>query len=126
MMVSGGQPTLVVDQTPVWWLPAVLRLPAVGDVSTVGAVDIDAQTDALIPLAPMKSPAYKSWPMPWLPISHQPQRQQADSLVPCAAMLLGYWQQPVAYDDLLKLFRIGPAGAPFRNLRYLETVACRF
>lgn len=49
MMVSGGQPTLVVDQTPVWWLPAVLRLPSVGDVSTVGAVDIDAQTGDLIP-----------------------------------------------------------------------------
>lgn len=60
--------------------------------------------------------------MPWLPISHQPQRQQADCLVACAAMLLDYWQQPVAYDDLLKLLRVGPAGAPFRNLRYLETV----
>ncbi len=52
MMVSGGQPTLVVDQTPVWRVPAVLRLPSVGDVSTVGAVDIDAQTGALIPPAP--------------------------------------------------------------------------
>lgn len=52
MMVSGGQPTLVVDQTPVWRVPAVLRLPALGDVSPVGAVDIDAQTGALIPPAP--------------------------------------------------------------------------
>ena len=60
--------------------------------------------------------------MPWLPISHQPQRQQADCLVACAAMLLDYWQQPVVYDDLLNLLQIGPAGAPFRNLRYLETV----
>ena len=52
MMVGGGQPTLVVDQTPVWRVPAVLKLPAVGDVSTVGAVDIDAQTGDLIPPAP--------------------------------------------------------------------------
>lgn len=60
--------------------------------------------------------------MPWLPISLQPQRQQADCLVACAAMLLDYWQQPVAYDDPLKMLRIGPTGAPFRNLRYLEIV----
>jgi hypothetical protein len=52
MMVGGGQPTLVVDQTPVWRVPAVLRLPAVGDVSTVGAVDIDAQTGDLVPPSP--------------------------------------------------------------------------
>jgi hypothetical protein len=48
MMVSAGQPTLIVDQTPVWRVPAVLRLPELGDVSTVGAVDIDAQTGDMI------------------------------------------------------------------------------
>ena len=47
--------------------------------------------------------------MPWLPISHQRQRQMADCLAACAATVLVYWQQPVAYDDLRKLLRIGHA-----------------
>lgn len=48
MMVTGGQPTLIVDQDPVWRVPAVLRLPELGDVSTIGSVDIDAQTGDII------------------------------------------------------------------------------
>ena len=48
MMVTGGQPMLIVDQNPVWRVPAVLRLPELGDVSTIGSVDIDAQTGDII------------------------------------------------------------------------------
>lgn len=48
MMVTGGQPMLIVDQDPVWRVPAVLRLPELGDVSTIGSVDIDAQTGDII------------------------------------------------------------------------------
>jgi len=35
-------------------------------------------------------------------------------------MLLDYLQIPNNYEALLKILRIGYAGAPFRNLRYLE------
>ena len=52
MMVAGGRPTLVIDQAPIWRVPAVLRLPALGDVSTIGAVDVDAQTGDIIPPSP--------------------------------------------------------------------------
>jgi len=52
MMVSGGPPTLMMDQPPVWRVPAVLKLPALGEVSTIGAVDIDAQTGAILPPSP--------------------------------------------------------------------------
>ena len=60
--------------------------------------------------------------MPWLPISHYQQRWPADCLAACAAILLDYWQQPTEYDTLLKILRIGSAGAPFRNLQYLEAL----
>ena len=60
--------------------------------------------------------------MPWLPISHRQQRQQADCLAACTAMLLDYWQRPVPYDSLLRVLQIGSAGAPFRNLQYLESL----
>jgi ABC-type bacteriocin/lantibiotic exporter with double-glycine peptidase domain len=37
-------------------------------------------------------------------------------------MVLNYLQVPINYKRLVKLLRIGPAGAPFRNLRYLESL----
>ncbi len=49
MMVSGGQPTLILAKNPLWRVPAVLSLPNMGEVSTLGAVDIDAQTGKIIP-----------------------------------------------------------------------------
>ena len=58
--------------------------------------------------------------MPLRPISHHRQRQQADCLAACAAMLLDYWQIPTPYDNLIELLQIGEAGAPFRNLIHLE------
>ena len=60
--------------------------------------------------------------MPLLPISHQQQRQPAECLAACAVMLLDYWQRPTDYDTLLKVLQIGYAGAPFRNLHYLEAL----
>jgi len=60
--------------------------------------------------------------MPLLPILHHQQRQQAECLAACAAMLLDYLQIPHHYEALPKILRIGYAGAPFRNLRYLETL----
>jgi ABC-type bacteriocin/lantibiotic exporter with double-glycine peptidase domain len=35
-------------------------------------------------------------------------------------MVLDYLQMPVSYEALVKQLRIGYAGAPFTNLRYLE------
>jgi ABC-type bacteriocin/lantibiotic exporter with double-glycine peptidase domain len=60
--------------------------------------------------------------MTLLLVSHYQQRQQAECLAACAAMVLDYVQVPVSYERLLRLLRIGPAGAPFRNLRYLEAL----
>lgn len=58
--------------------------------------------------------------MPLLPISHHRQRQQADCLAACAAIIFDYWHIPVDYDRLIQTLQIGQAGAPFRNLRNLE------
>ncbi|HID52386.1 MAG TPA: hypothetical protein EYP41_10150 [Anaerolineae bacterium] len=60
--------------------------------------------------------------MKLLPVSHHPQQRQADCLVACAWMVLAYQQQPVPYNRLLTLLRIGAAGAPYRNLYYLESM----
>lgn len=58
--------------------------------------------------------------MPLLPISHRPQHQQAECLAACAAMVLDYLNIQSSYDELLKTLQIGPAGAPFRNLYFLQ------
>jgi len=42
-------------------------------------------------------------------------------LAACVAMVLAYWQRPLPYPQLLKLLRIGPAGAPYHNLKYLAS-----
>ena len=49
-----------------------------------------------------------------LAVSHWKQRQQADCLVACTAMILDYLQVPVRYERL-------PIGTLFRNLHYLES-----
>ncbi len=59
--------------------------------------------------------------MKLLPVSHHPQQHQADCLAACAYMALAYQQQSIPYDHLLTLLRIGAAGAPYRNLHYLES-----
>lgn len=60
--------------------------------------------------------------MPLLPVSHYQQRRESECLAACAAMVLGYLEVPVDYQALLKLLRIGPEGAAFRNLSYLQSL----
>ncbi len=59
--------------------------------------------------------------MTLLPVSHYRQRRQTECLAACAATVLDY-QVPVLYERLVKLLQIGLAGAPFRNLRFLESL----
>src|SRR5690349_6037455 len=59
--------------------------------------------------------------MSLLPVSHRPQQRQADCLAACAAMVLDYLHVPIDYRDLIKRLRIESYGAPFGNLRYLES-----
>lgn len=54
-----------------------------------------------------------------LPVSHWKQRQQADCLAACAAMILSYLGQTIEYDQLLRLLVIGPIGAPSSNTQRL-------
>lgn len=50
MMVLAGEPVLVMSHEPTWRVPAVLHLPGLGPVSTIGTLDINAQTGEIIPL----------------------------------------------------------------------------
>jgi hypothetical protein len=52
MLVTAGEPTLLIDEAPVWCVSARLVLPGVGEVGTLGAISIDAQTGEVIPLSP--------------------------------------------------------------------------
>lgn len=54
-----------------------------------------------------------------LPVSHRKQRQQADCLAACAAMVLEYWRRPVSYARLVALLGIQDFGAPSSNIRHL-------
>ena len=60
--------------------------------------------------------------MPLLSVSHQQQRQQADCLAACAAMLLDYLHIPVRYSRLLSLLEVSAIGTSFGKLRNLETL----
>ena len=44
MMVSAGEPSLVLGETVRWQVPAVLLLPEQGEVGNVGIIYVDAQT----------------------------------------------------------------------------------
>jgi hypothetical protein len=48
MMVLAGQPVLVVGDRPIWRIPACLHLPGLGEVATIGSVDVDALTGQVI------------------------------------------------------------------------------
>jgi len=54
-----------------------------------------------------------------LPVPHHKQRERADCLATCAAMVLNYLGLSVAYERLLTLLRVKPYGAPGRNLMHL-------
>lgn len=65
-------------------------------------------------------------PMPSLPITHFPQRQPGECLAACAAMVLDYLNVPFDYPALVTQLRLRPRlGAPFRNLRHLETLGVK-
>ena len=48
MMVTAGQPVLILGERPAWRVPATLRLPGLGEVGTLGHVDVDAQSGEII------------------------------------------------------------------------------
>lgn len=48
MMVTAGQPMLILGEKPAWRMTAVLRLPGMGEVGIVGHVDVDAQSGEII------------------------------------------------------------------------------
>jgi ABC-type bacteriocin/lantibiotic exporter with double-glycine peptidase domain len=55
-----------------------------------------------------------------LPLSNVRQRQQADCLVACAAMVLQYLYIPFDYDRLLNRFGTISAGTPFSRIDWLK------
>lgn len=52
LMVSSGPATLWLKERPVWRIPAVLKLPHLGEVGIVGTIDVYAQAGEIIPLSP--------------------------------------------------------------------------
>lgn len=57
-----------------------------------------------------------------LPVLHQRQRQQADCLAACTAMVLNYLKLPVDYQRLLRLLNIKAHGASLHNLYNLKAL----
>lgn len=57
-----------------------------------------------------------------LSVSHRQQRQQADCLTACTAMVLDYLHIPFSYDRLMRLLRIQPFGTSFHNLHHIESL----
>lgn len=57
-----------------------------------------------------------------LPVPHRTQRQQADCLAACAAMVLEYLGRPVDYARLVTLLGIRDFGAPSPNIRRLANL----
>lgn len=58
--------------------------------------------------------------MQLLPVLHRRQKQQADCLAACAAMVLDYLHVPIPYERLVRLLQVDAIGTPFRNLRQLQ------
>ena len=48
LMVLAGAPVLVLSQPPVWRVPACLHFPGLGQVATIGSVDVDAVTGKVL------------------------------------------------------------------------------
>lgn len=63
--------------------------------------------------------------MTLLPVSHRRQKQQADCLAACAAMVLDYLQIPINYDNLTRLLEVDAIGTPFRRLQNLQTLGLK-
>jgi ABC-type bacteriocin/lantibiotic exporter with double-glycine peptidase domain len=60
--------------------------------------------------------------MSLLAVSHYKQRQQADCLAACAAMVLEYLHVSISYERLLRLLSVRSYGTSFSSLRKLESV----
>jgi ABC-type bacteriocin/lantibiotic exporter with double-glycine peptidase domain len=60
--------------------------------------------------------------MSLLPVSHQQQRQPADCLAACSAMVLDYLLIPYHYERLLRLLNTRSFGTQFSNLRNLAVL----
>lgn len=63
--------------------------------------------------------------IPPLNVPYRKQVQHADCLAACAAMVLDYYEIVVPYSRLLTLLRIGPIGAPRRNILYLTQLGIK-
>jgi len=57
--------------------------------------------------------------MPWLRVSHWQQRQQADCLAACAAMVLEHLGVSFRYEQLLRLLKIRSHGTTFSSLQFM-------
>ena len=60
-----------------------------------------------------------------LPVPHFQQREDADCLAACAAMLLSYVNVRIDYSQLLRLLKVKAFGTPGHNLNYLSTLGVR-
>ncbi len=54
MMVLPGEPSLVLSNPPLWRVPVCLHLPDLGEVTTVGTIDVNALTGNVIMPEPEK------------------------------------------------------------------------
>jgi len=52
MMTRVGIPVLVLGERPVWRVPAYFSVPHLGEVGTLGAIEVDARSGEIIPLTP--------------------------------------------------------------------------
>ncbi|MFZ0548858.1 MAG: hypothetical protein WAM60_25635, partial [Candidatus Promineifilaceae bacterium] len=48
LFLTAGEPTLVLGEPPCWKIPAVFRLRGVGELATIGVIDVDARTGQVI------------------------------------------------------------------------------
>ncbi|MCB0080235.1 MAG: C39 family peptidase [Caldilineaceae bacterium] len=60
--------------------------------------------------------------MTLLNVSHWRQRQPADCLAACGAMILHYLQVPFRYESLVELLEVKYYGAPFSHIHKLATM----
>ncbi len=59
LMTNVGTPTLVLRTHPVWRIPAYFVYPQLGDVGSLGTVEVDAQTGEVTPTMYEQIPAMK-------------------------------------------------------------------
>lgn len=60
-------------------------------------------------------------PTTLLPVPHRKQKQEADCLAACVAMVLDFLQQPIAYHKILALLETSAYGAIASRVKNLST-----